>query len=89
LVNIYFKGQFLNSSRNKGINTNALATTVKHQFENVFNTSFAKDKDGPTITVTATAEITSIDNKDQLAKDATLFDVRDSEPCNDQKRKLH
>ena len=78
-LNINFKAQVLNSSDNKSLDTKALAGAIKRQFESVFNTSIAKDKDGPAINVVATADVTTINSRDQLAKDATLFDVRNSD----------
>jgi RHS repeat-associated protein len=79
ILNINFKAQVLNSSDNKSLDTKALAGAIKKQFESVFNTSIAKDKEGPAINVVATADVTTINSKDQLAKDATLFEVRNSD----------
>ncbi len=81
-VNINFKGQVLNSSDNKNVDTKGLANSIKEQFESVFTAAFAKDGDGPAITVNATADISVIDDKKDLAKDATLFEVRNSDDPN-------
>ena len=78
-MNINFKGQVLNSSGNEKIDTKALANSIKEQFESVFNQAFAKDKDGPAMTINATADITTINCKEELAKDATLFEIRRSD----------
>ena len=73
-INIHFKAQILNSSGEK-VDTKALAEATKSQFENAFNNIFKND-DGTTITVNASANISVINKKEDLAKDATLIDVR-------------
>ena len=73
-INIHFKAQILNSS-GKEVDTKSLAEATKSQFENAFNNIFKND-DGTTITVNASANISVINKKEDLAKDATLIDIR-------------
>jgi hypothetical protein len=76
-INFNFKAQVLNSSKNKSIDARKIAESATIQFENLFKGSFKKDGDSPAMEVTATADITAIDKKEDLAKDATLIDIRD------------
>ena len=73
-INIHFKAQILNSS-GKEVDTKSLAEAAKSQFENAFNNIFKND-DGTTITVNASANISVINKKEDLANDATLIDIR-------------
>ncbi|MDI9338908.1 MAG: RHS repeat-associated core domain-containing protein, partial [Alphaproteobacteria bacterium] len=77
-VNIGFVGQVLNNSGDKTIDVQALAQAAKQQFESVYNQKY-NNSDGTTVTVNATADITAINSKDELAANATLIDVRNED----------
>jgi RHS repeat-associated protein len=82
-VNIQFKAQILNSS-SKNINKAQLqdvANAVKSDFERLFNKTNDKDSQNgfAAMNITATAEISVIDSKDKLSKDANLIEIVDNE----------
>ena len=62
----------------KTIDVQALAQAAKQQFESVYNQKY-NNSDGTTVTVNATADITAINSKDELANNATLIDVRNED----------
>ncbi len=78
-ININYKAQVLDSRTNKNqdLDVNEFAKSIKTQFETIFNTSYEKDSYGPAIKVNATADISVIDSKDNLANDASLLEIKD------------
>ncbi|NII27332.1 hypothetical protein HB364_19740 [Pseudoflavitalea sp. X16] len=78
-IHFHYKAQILNSSSNKYISTQQLADVTREQFENFFKGSFKKDKNGPDIEVSASADITTIEKKEDLSKDATLIEIRNDD----------
>ncbi len=77
VFNITFTAQVLNSSNNKNINTTALATQIKTQFETIFNVKYGKDAEGIPTTINAIANVSVINKRGDLAGNATLYDIVD------------
>lgn len=73
-INIVYKAQVLNTS-GQNRNTAFIAKEIKSQFEGLFNTKIDKDDNGPTIKINATADISVINKKEDLARDATLIEI--------------
>ena len=74
--NVIFTAQVLNSS-NKKIDTKKMAEQIKSQFEKIFNVKYGKDADGSAVTINATANVSVIDKKSDLASNATLYEIVD------------
>jgi RHS repeat-associated protein len=73
-VNIHYKAQVLDNSGNQRA-TADIAKEIKKQFESLFNTPTDKNSKEPSFTVNATADISVITSKKDLAKDATLIEI--------------
>jgi RHS repeat-associated protein len=69
-----FTGAVLNSSSNKKIDMKKFASAIQSQTEEIFN----KLGTNPYITVSANIDIRAIDDKDNLRKNDTLIEIKDS-----------
>lgn len=77
VFNITFIGQVLNSSKNKSIDIKKMADAIKKDIESVFSVSYGKDKEGIATKVNINVTMTSIEKKENLSQNATLFEVID------------
>jgi len=78
MYNILFTGAVLNSSHNKNLDVNALAQQMQKQIENMFSGLIEKNSDGSVkIGIEAHAIIGAINDKKELLKTQSLFEVKD------------
>lgn len=74
---VVFKGQVYDNTTKKGIDTKAMAKSITNQLNNFYKVSYAKGEDGVAVAVNFSADVTSIEDKKDLASDATLIEVDD------------
>jgi RHS repeat-associated protein len=78
VYNILFTGAVLNSSSNKNINMQALASTIQTQIEKMFSGLIEKNSDGTVkVGIEIHALVDAINKKSDLLSDQTLFEVKD------------
>lgn len=75
-----FTGAVLNSSSNKKLDKNALASAISTQFESMFGEVLEKNSDGSLkYGIEVRAVITVIEDKKYLLGNQTLFEVKDKD----------
>ncbi len=78
VYNILFTGAVLNSSKNKKIDVNKVAQQIQTQIVGMFTRVLEKNDDGTLkYAIEANAIITTINDKKKLAKNQTLFEIKD------------